>query len=370
MIIISSLNTALAYVWLRNGVAIPNSNNKDLVVNTTGNYRLVTIENTCTDTSDIINVAVSPNPTVDLGNDYSICVGDATVLDAGIGNSVLWDNNTTNSLRTVTQAGTYSVLVTNNFGCVASDTIIISKFAIPQPQLGNDTMICIGERITLQAGNFNAYNWSTNANTPTISVVDSGTYHVTVVDNNGCKGSDTVNVDFYPNATTEGFSFIPYFYEEQGKVKFYAINPQFVNSYRWEFGDGGTSNVANPMHKYLQNGQYDVKLYVTHDPCLEVLYEQRITIDFSTSIDKIDNAINAKLYPNPAQDKFTIVFDIVNIKIDAMKVIDGLGRMHELPFEVGNASMTVNTQQLTSGIYTILLQTDKGSYQTKFEILK
>jgi glucose/arabinose dehydrogenase/type 1 glutamine amidotransferase len=36
-------------------------------------------------------------------------------------------------------------------------------------------------------------------------------------------------------------------------------------TYRWAFGDGGTSTVANPSHTFTSNGQYDVQLTVT-DP--------------------------------------------------------------------------------------------------------
>ena len=34
-------------------------------------------------------------------------------------------------------------------------------------------------------------------------------------------------------------------------------------SYRWDFGDGGTSTAANPSHTYNSNGQYTVRLTVT-----------------------------------------------------------------------------------------------------------
>jgi len=42
-------------------------------------------------------------------------------------------------------------------------------------------------------------------------------------------------------------------------------NP-FINtiSWKWDFGDGDTSNLPNPMHIYMQTGTYDVKVYGWH----------------------------------------------------------------------------------------------------------
>jgi gliding motility-associated-like protein len=49
--------------------------------------------------------------------------------------------------------------------------------------------------------NTSIYNWSTGATTPTISVTQAGQYYVTVIVN-GCKASDTINVNFNPNYDT------------------------------------------------------------------------------------------------------------------------------------------------------------------------
>ncbi len=38
-----------------------------------------------------------------------------------------------------------------------------------------------------------------------------------------------------------------------------------ITSYLWEFGDGGTSAIANPVHTYTTSGNYTVKLTVTRN---------------------------------------------------------------------------------------------------------
>ncbi len=63
----------------------------------------------------------------------------------------------------------------------------------PTINLGNDTVICENEIITLNAENpGSVYSWSTGENTQFINVSDSGIYWVEV--NNGCKSSDTILV--------------------------------------------------------------------------------------------------------------------------------------------------------------------------------
>ena len=69
---------------------------------------------------------VNSAPVVDLGQDSAACTGTSVVLDAGAGNTYLWSDNSTNQTLTVSTAGTYSVLVTNQYGCDAFDAINIS----------------------------------------------------------------------------------------------------------------------------------------------------------------------------------------------------------------------------------------------------
>lgn len=66
------------------------------------------------------------NPTVDLGGDITIQQGEQAILDAtGTGLTYLWSTGASTPTITVTTMGTYSVTVTNSFGCTATDTVIV-----------------------------------------------------------------------------------------------------------------------------------------------------------------------------------------------------------------------------------------------------
>ncbi|MBX9449145.1 MAG: PKD domain-containing protein [Taibaiella sp.] len=74
--------------------------------------------------SDTANLTLNPSPEVDLGPDISVCEGSEVVLDAGTdGNKYYWSNSETTQIITVDVEGTYIVLVTNEYGCMGSDTI-------------------------------------------------------------------------------------------------------------------------------------------------------------------------------------------------------------------------------------------------------
>jgi hypothetical protein len=70
--------------------------------------------------------------------------------------------------------------------------------------LGNDTTICSGSTLTLNAGGnaTTTYNWSTGATTQSINVNTAGTYHVTA-DDGGCQVSDTIVVATIASPTVD-----------------------------------------------------------------------------------------------------------------------------------------------------------------------
>ena len=65
----------------------------------------------------------------------------------------------------------------------------------PTANLGKDTTICTTQvPFTLNGGAFSSYKWSNGATTPSIQVSTSGTYVVTITDDNGCTDTDDVVV--------------------------------------------------------------------------------------------------------------------------------------------------------------------------------
>ncbi len=71
----------------------------------------------------------------------------------------------------------------------------ITVVPIPLINLGNDTALCAGASITLNAGaGYTSYLWNNGATTATLTTVLPGKYFVTANNATGCKVSDTINI--------------------------------------------------------------------------------------------------------------------------------------------------------------------------------
>ncbi|MGN6491790.1 MAG: PKD domain-containing protein [Agriterribacter sp.] len=163
-----------------------------ITVSGAGNYSVTVSNGVCTDV-DNITVTVAPDLNVDLGNDTTVCAGGALTLDAGHpGATYLWSTGeTTQTIQPALTAGntTYTVAVTQG-SCSGNGEIDVNVVSSIPVSLGNDTAICTGSSLALNAGYPGAtYAWSTGATSQTINVTTAGTYSVTV-NHNGCSGSD------------------------------------------------------------------------------------------------------------------------------------------------------------------------------------
>jgi hypothetical protein len=132
---------------------------------------------------------------VDLGVDIEACVGDSIEIDAGAGFlSYLWSNGETSRTIIATSSNDYSVIAVSAVCGTVYDTVHVDFHSIAAPDLGNDTTICIGNTLLLDAGTANGYNWNTGATSSSISVSNSGEYTVIVSDMYGCENTDTLQL--------------------------------------------------------------------------------------------------------------------------------------------------------------------------------
>ena len=140
---------------------------------------------------DSVMVTVLPGPTVNLGNDTTICASANMTLNAGAGNSFyFWSNGATVSTIPVNQAGQYFVTVIDNFGCQGKDTIQVAHFPDLTPAIPPTLSLCDTPSVALDAGpGYTSYTWNGTPGGQTFPVTASGNYTLTVTDGNSCSYS-------------------------------------------------------------------------------------------------------------------------------------------------------------------------------------
>jgi PKD repeat protein len=91
-----------------------------------GTYWVQVYKNGCS-ASDTAVVGEVPVVPADLGGDTTLCVGDTLTLDVmRPGATYMWSNNSTNASISVTDSGSYWVVITEPNGCTTSDTLSVS----------------------------------------------------------------------------------------------------------------------------------------------------------------------------------------------------------------------------------------------------
>jgi gliding motility-associated-like protein len=165
-----------------------------IIVNKAGVYRDTVELDGCVITG---SVTVSPNPLkVDLGKDAEACEGEG-VLFAPIlpeGTTYTWSDYSLAPFYRAFSSGQVW-LVAEYDGCVQKDTALVTIYPSPQVWLGNDTTLCPGETIWLDATtNDTKYQWSTGFTGSRLNVSHGDLYHVQLTNSHGCVARDTVAV--------------------------------------------------------------------------------------------------------------------------------------------------------------------------------
>lgn len=143
----------------------------------------------------------------DFGADTSICDTPSYTLDATDPDAVtyLWQDGSDQSTFTATTSGTYSVELTDMFGCIDYDEIELIFAETPIFELANDTSLCAESSLVLTSNPPDPnviYTWSDGTTETSIEVTQAGTYWLEL-DDQGCKSRDTIVIDYYPPVALE-----------------------------------------------------------------------------------------------------------------------------------------------------------------------
>lgn len=161
-------------------------------------------------------------------------------------------------------AGTYTCTVTDATGCTAQQEATVVE---PEPLLvsaGEDTAVCAGTVVQLQAqatGGSPAYTYAWAPEGPSVVPQASTTYTVTASDAHGCTATDGVLVDV-SSAFVASFTASDTMGCAPLCVNF-TPSPAGAANYSWAFGGGSIAMGEAPEHCFATGGFYSVELTVT-----------------------------------------------------------------------------------------------------------
>jgi gliding motility-associated-like protein len=154
--------------------------------------------------------------------DDSICAGDSYNLVATGASSYQWEPQSLVSNPNVSFPSTSALFQTTTFvitgydanNCAAVDSVEIFVYPISNVDAGNDTSICPGHFVQLNATGGESYTWTTTIglsnfliNNPIANPSDTTIYHLNITDSNNCVQNDSVTVNVFKEANAEaGFS--------------------------------------------------------------------------------------------------------------------------------------------------------------------
>jgi hypothetical protein len=194
------------YQWFFEDNLIPFVNDSQYYATAPGNYSVTATNlNGCSVTSFPFLVQYDDyQEYVNVNGPTAFCDGGEVTLSVSAGTNYQWSNGDTMQIAVIGSSGDYYVNFTDVYGCSKnSDTVSITVLPQPAVSLGNDTFLCSGAFITLDAGaGFGNYVWSDNSTNQSVTVYpgssfpDTNLMIVFVVDSNNCPGSDTIQIVF------------------------------------------------------------------------------------------------------------------------------------------------------------------------------
>jgi hypothetical protein len=310
------------YAW-NNGV----SNANAFLPAATGLYTVTgtNLSTGCSNTDQVI-VNVNSLPSINAGNDQTVCEGTSITLAASGADVYTWDQGVTDANAFVPQGtALYTVTGTNlSTGCSNTDQVIVNVNSLPSINAGNDQSVCEGTSITLTASGADTYQWNNgvidgNSFLPT----KSNSYVVVGTDANNCQDSDSVEVTVFPLTSSQ---------LNQTALDSYTLNGQ----------------------TYSQSGTY-IQIIPNLYGCDSTI-TLNLTLSF-TGLSKLENN-RISIYPNPTSNMITINYDG---QIQQLELVDAKGaKVYESIEDKKEVALPLHIQ---TGFYTVQIHTNEGIFR-------
>jgi hypothetical protein len=312
------------------------------------------------------SIVLSLNATGETANMSNDGTASCLVTGGTTPYTYLWNNGADTSYISSLAPGTYSVTITDGNGCTETGEVQVTAYGCPQMVINaNATSIvcfgdCDGEIEITGVENGTApfsYSWSTGETIPKLQNLCSGTYEVSITDDQNCTISKSftieegaeiiITIDTVADFTSNGTGFI-------------EISADREYEYSWTKDDGFYSNGQDIYN--LESGCY--KLIIT-DP------SSGCTVDTTVCVDDLTAIINTWedeiwMFPNPANEKLIIDFGKLENKTISLFISDWSGSMlKNIEKKTGEKDKVINTGDLPAGVYLLRIRHEGQSLNRK-----
>ncbi|MDF1551219.1 MAG: hypothetical protein P1P88_25590, partial [Bacteroidales bacterium] len=138
-------------------------------------------------------------PGVNLGEDTTACSSVELIVENNY-STYDWSTGQVNNSIVVSETDTIWLKVTDKYGCESRDTIEITISNEQPLNLLQDTTICEGSILVLDAGpGFESYKWNGQDGESQFEVTEAGTYLLEATNAEGCISTDNIEVGLIPS---------------------------------------------------------------------------------------------------------------------------------------------------------------------------
>ena len=133
-------------------------------------------------------------------------------------------------------------------------------------------------------------------------------------------------------------------------------------TYLWTFGDGATSSEASPMHRFIDQGEYETTLSVTNR-CGNDEVEKDFNLAYNVSVNELNN--HTRIYPNPLKAGEEITVEGRNYDTFKLHSLDG--RIIESNRMLNNR---LKLDMNTPAVYLLTLQNSTEEVHFRLQIIE
>ena len=254
----------------------------------------------CFSDTGTVSVSIQPDVSYSISaNKDTVCPGDPVMITSmpisGTPPYNITDSNNDfvniDNIEYPYQQQTYIYTVTDACGSTASDMVTINTHPIPPLNIQADVLNgCAPLSVnffTSQDNDNYEYTWNFESGSIGEVAMGANVRHifehyglydvsVSVVSDKGCKNSLKVNelIDVYRNPEAKFITNPQTVSIIDPQINFTNLS-QWADTYIWSFGDGDSSNIVNPYHKYNNIDAYTVRLVsITKEGCVDSVLQQ------------------------------------------------------------------------------------------------